>query len=110
VYLGIAPLNNSLNAIDFVDDLRDVPQHHFIGGQDETIKPAVLNSYLQAIGNSACVKHTMIQEAEHARGWVDKWPNLLKADMPVCEKRMPAFEPLDIPEPIFVPRMSGDKK
>jgi len=111
VYLGIPPLNESLNAIDFAADLRDVPQHHFIGGQDETIKPAVLNSYLQAIGDSPCVKYTLIQEAEHDSGWVDKWPALLKSDIPVCEKTMaPAFEPLDIPEPIFVPRMSGDKK
>lgn len=111
VYLGVAPLNRSLNAIDFVDNLRGIPQHHFIGGQDETIKPAVLHSYLQALGETPCVKYTLIQEAEHARGWVDKWPDLLKDEMPVCEKAMaPAFEPLDIPEPIFVPRMSGDKK
>jgi len=110
VYLGIAPLNDSLNAVDFADDLKDVPQHHFIGGQDETIKPAVLNSYLQAIGNSRCVKYTMIQEAEHARGWVDKWPELLKADLPACEKKEVVFEPIEIPEPIFVPRMIGDKK
>jgi len=110
VYLGLPPMAGSLNAIDFAEDLKDVPQHHFIGGQDESIKPAVLHSYLSAIGPSPCVKYTMIQEAEHARGWVEKWPELLKADIPACEKRMPAFEPLDIPEPIFYPRMSGDKK
>lgn len=110
VYLGLPPLSESLNAIDFADDLRHVPQHHFIGGQDDSIKPAVLNSYLQAIGESPCVKYTMIQEAEHGRGWVEKWPELLKADMPKCDKPAPAFEPLEIPEPIFYPRMSGDKK
>lgn len=109
VYLGLPPMSDSLNAIDFVGDLRHVPQHHFIGGQDETIKPAVLHSYLQALGETPCVKYTMIQEAEHARGWVEKWPELLRADIPKCEKPE-AFEPLDIPEPIFVPRMSGDKK
>jgi len=52
----------------------------------------------------------MIQEAEHARGWVDKWPELLKAEVPICEKISPSYEPLDIPEPIFRPRMIGDKK
>ncbi len=110
VYLGLPPMHESLNAIDFADELRHVPQHHFIGGQDETVKPAVLHSYLQAIGDTPCVKYTMVQEAEHARGWVEKWPEFLKADMPVCEKPVQDFEPLDIPEPIFVPRMSGDKK
>lgn len=110
VYLGLPPLDGSLNAVDFADDLVDVPQHHYIGGQDESIKPAVLNSYLQAIGNSACVEHTLIQDAEHARGWVEKWPTLLREDLPTCSKRIKEFEPLDIPEPIFVPRMTGDKK
>ncbi|MFK7840180.1 MAG: hypothetical protein AB8B83_07595 [Bdellovibrionales bacterium] len=109
VYLGIAPLNNSLNAIDFAGRLKDVPQHHFIGGQDETVKPAVLHSYLQAVGESQCVEYTMIQEAEHARGWVEKWPDLLKADLPMCEKT-PVFEPMEKPDLIYVPRMSGDKK
>ena len=110
VYLGLPPMAGSLNAVDFAEDLRDVPQHHFIGGQDESIKPAVLHSYLNALGNTPCVEYTMIQEAEHERGWVENWPELLKADIPNCEKAMPAFEPLDIPEPIFYPRMSGDKK
>ena len=104
-------MTESLNAVDFANDLRNVPQHHFIGGQDETIKPAVLHSYLQAMGNTPCVRHTLIQEAEHARGWVEKWPDLLKYEVPTCEKPMePSFEPFDIPEPIFVPRMSGSKK
>lgn len=111
VYLGIPPLNDSLNAVDFADELKDVPQHHFIGGQDETVKPAVLHSYLQAVGNSPCIEYTMIQEAEHARGWVDKWPELLKADLPVCAKiAAPEFVPLDIPEPIYRPRMKASKK
>lgn len=111
VYLGLPPMQASLNPIDYATELRNVPQHHFIGGQDETIKPAVLHSYLQALGDTPCVKYTMIQEAEHERGWVEKWPELLKANIPECEKPMePTFEPLDIPEPIFYPRMSGDKK
>lgn len=111
VYLNLPPLTESLNAVDFANDLRDIPQHHFIGGQDETIKPAVLHSYLQAMGDTSCVRHTLIQEAEHARGWVEKWPDLLKYEVPTCEKVLePDMSPLDIPQPIFVPRMTGSKK
>ena len=108
--LGLPLMTGSLNAIDYVADLRDVPQHHFIGGQDETVRPIVLNSYLQALGPSPCVDYTMIQEAENERGWVEKWPGLLKLETPVCKKAIEPLPPLEIKEPIFVPRMSGDKK
>ena len=115
VYLNLPPLEGSLNAIDFAEDLRNVPQHHYIGGQDESSKPAVLHSYLQALGNSQCVGHTLIQEAEHARGWVEKWPELLANDLPECTrpikpKKPDEFKRFEVREPIFVPRMSGSKK
>jgi len=91
--------------------LRGVPQHHFIGGQDKIVPPAELDSYLQALGNSKCVDHTLIQEAEHEKGWVNKWPELLKAKIPMCfVPTEPEFIPIVKPDPIYVPRMDGSKK
>lgn len=91
--------------------LRSMPQHHFIGGADTVTPPAVLHNYLQALGHTECVEYTMIQEAEHEKGWVDKWPGLLKTKVPTCRRPVePEFVPIQKPEPIYYPRDFGDKK
>lgn len=108
-YHGLPIWTGSLNAIDYAADLKDIPQMHYIGGQDENVPPAILHNYLQAIGDNQCVKYDLIQEAEHQRGWADKWPELLKQNPPVCAKRIPTFEPLNIPEPIYSPRFDPSK-
>lgn len=107
---GIAPLAGSLNPVDFAATLNDLPQIHYIGGQDKVVSPALLHSYLQAVGPSNCVKYHFIQEAEHEQGWVEKWPEFL-LEKPACEG--PAveeyqFEPM--PEPIRIQPETPDKK
>lgn len=86
--------------------LRNMPQHHFIGGQDQVVSPAPLHSYLQRLGETGCADYTFIQEAEHEKGWVDKWPELLEKT-PECHApvALPAFEDfVPLPEPVFVTR------
>lgn len=91
--------------------LRRVPQHHFIGGQDERAQPSGMHAYLQSLGNTKCADHTYIQEAEHEKGWVNKWPELLKTKVPTCYIPPESeFIPIEKPKPIYVPRMSGSKK
>lgn len=93
-----------------LDALRYVPQHHFAGANDQKAPPAELHKYLQAIGESECIDYTLIQEAEHDKGWVDKWPKLLKEHVPVCEKpAMPEFIPIEKPETFFTPRNTDVK-
>ena len=104
-YHNVEPFSNSINPTDYADELALIPQHHFIGGQDEIVPPAILHSYLQALGNSNCAKYTFIQEAEHEAGFVEKWPYLL--DLPVtCEGPRRDFNlvPLQDFEPIYSPR------
>lgn len=94
-----------------LQSLRSVPQHHFIGGSDTVNPPAGLHNYLQALGENDCTEYTLIQEAEHERGWVDKWPELLKANMPVCKAPpAPVFEPITKPKPPYYPRNLSDMK
>mgnify|MGYP001342191988 CR=1 FL=1 len=111
VYLNNGAYDKSLNPVDFAAKTKDVPQHHFIGGQDEIVKPSLLHSYLDAIGNSNCVKYTFVQEAEHKDGWAQKWPQLMALGTPKCEK-VETYNPeeFEVKEPIYVPRMTGDKK
>lgn len=95
----VAPFTESLNPIDFADGLYNVPQHHYIGGQDEYVTPVVLHSYLQAVGQTNCIHYTYIQEAEHEAGFVEKWPDLLH-DEPACTGPRRDFL-LDPPSEIF---------
>jgi hypothetical protein len=92
------PMAGSLNPIDFAPKLANLPQTHYIGGQDKVISPALLHSYLQAVGPSNCVQYHFIQEAEHDQGWVEKWPGFL-ADVPTCKGPVAVPEPDYIPEP-----------
>lgn len=104
-----AAYGKSLNPTEFSGRLRNIPQYHFIGGQDDVVTPAVLHSYLQAVGSSNCVQHKLIQEASHREGWVNKWPELL-AMMPVCTGPAEAvvFDDYIAPqEPIRIRREGG---
>jgi hypothetical protein len=92
-----------------LEKLRYMPQHHFIGGADEVVTPSTLHTYLQALGDTKCAEYTLIQEAQHEKGWVDKWPELLRTRMPICAPEAP-FVPIERPKPVKAPVPGGNKK
>ena len=75
--------DTSLNAVDIAPRLSHIPQHHFIGGADDIITPGVYHSFRQAMGESSCVHYSLVQDAGHKRGWVEKWPELVAIE-PNC--------------------------
>ncbi len=85
--LSLRSVAGKLDHIDDVASLKDVPQHHFIGGQDEVVSPAALHDYMQKVTPTQCAGYTFIQEASHREGWVDKWPELLTKPLS-CERKM----------------------
>lgn len=96
--LSLRTVAGQLGQIVNPQALAGLPQHHFIGGQDEMVSPAQLHSYLQA-SQSGCVNHSFVQENEHEKGWAEKWPELLAKDV-TCRHSyksldLPAFEPYD---------------
>lgn len=74
---------NSILAVDYGSALGNIPQHHFIGAADEIITPGIYHSYRQAIGLSECIHYSLVQDADHTNGWVEKWPDLLSLQ-PQC--------------------------
>lgn len=70
---------DNLLATAAAPQLASMPQHHFVGAGDETVPPSVYHSFRQQMGPSECVHYTLVQDADHERGWVEKWPELLKA-------------------------------
>ncbi len=87
--------SNSVMAVDFGSALANIPQHHFIGAADEIITPGVYHSYRQMVGLSDCVHYSLVQDADHKRGWVERWPELLK-HQPQCavvHENLPTLPP-----------------
>lgn len=70
---------DSIKADDFAPSLATMPQHHFVGAGDNIVPASVYHSFRQSMGASNCVHYTFVQDADHTRGWVEKWPDLLNA-------------------------------
>lgn len=68
---------DSVLATSYGSKLATVPQHHFIGAADKQIPPGTYHSYRQAVGLSDCINYSVIQDANHTRGWIQMWPQLL---------------------------------
>jgi len=98
---GYTPLDSdSMLAVDYARSLTHVPQYHFIGGADRLVTPGAYHSYRQMVGLSDCIHYSVIADADHTRGWVEKWPELL-AIMPQCAKLhndLPSLPPIDSAE------------
>lgn len=97
---------DSVTAFKLAPQLAKTPQHHFIGIGDEVTPPSVYHSFRQEMGPSECVHYTVVQDADHERGWVEKWPELLEATTQ-CETP-PAPKPLP-PRPIDKDASHGQK-
>ncbi len=93
---GVSALEQSLNPVDVARDIAHIPQHHFIGGQDEIVPPALYHSWAQASGETDCVRSTLVIEAEHEDGWPAQWPDLLDRELD-CEGP-PKPPPAPIPQ------------
>lgn len=79
-----APMTGSLNAADIAKSIKNVPQYHYIGGQDTIMPPATLHSFLRATETSRCIQHKIIPGNTHTTGWADSWASILK-DKPKCK-------------------------
>lgn len=83
---GVSQIPDSLNAKDEAEKIRHIPQHHFFGGKDKIVPPDIIDSFMKAAGNSACIRYTIVPEATHHDGWVGNWSEFMS--MPIdCKNR-----------------------
>ncbi len=94
----VSPLTGSLNPVDRAAELRFIPQHHYVGGEDEVIPPAIFSSYEQAVSPSQCLAVSFVPDVGHEYGWVDKWPELLKRPLG-CSGRLEPVDPMEFTAP-----------
>ena len=80
---GLNPLTGSLNPADFVAQLQQTPQIHFVGAEDTVVEVGVARAYRARFTQPDCV-HTSIEPAlGHREGWSGIWPELLRRPV-VC--------------------------
>lgn len=73
---AVSAMPDSLDAADFTDKLKAIPQIHYVGADDETVPPFLCDNFIHHIGSSA--HKIVVQGTSHMSGWVEKWPQLLK--------------------------------
>lgn len=74
----VSLMPQSLNPANYSDDLSRYPQIHFVGGDDRIVPINIAQSYAHQMQDSSCVRINEIAGLAHGKGWVEKWPDLLR--------------------------------
>ena len=78
----VSPLTGSLNPIDFAPTLSRLPQRHFVGSGDRVVPRFIAEAFARRAASSRCIGVTVVEDVTHAKGWVERWLDLLT--MPVA--------------------------
>ena len=71
---GYLPLEGSINPIDQIDKLKNIPQLHLMGEADQKVPLSVTRSFSSQLDSRAS---RVYPNFDHACCWVDIWPDLL---------------------------------
>lgn len=75
--VGAASKNPGIHA----SALARLPQQHFIGEWSDEVGPAMAQTFRQNAGNSSCIRVLEVKGVTDEKGWVNRWPDLLKTPM-----------------------------
>ena len=79
----VTPLSDSLNPADVAALIRDCPQVHFIGSEDDIVPTFVARSFMSRIGDTSRARLVEIPQYDHNCCWVKAWPGLLAPYRPL---------------------------
>lgn len=74
---GVSTLSGSLNAADVAGVVQHVPQVHFLGALDTTVRREVIDSYLARMTVTSQSRVIEVPGYDHGCCWADTWPGLL---------------------------------
>lgn len=77
-HLNTVSYDKSMNPVDIADRIADIPQYHFIGKYDVAVPSRAMHKFLDASGETRCIRYSVIDSVSHERGWVNRWPELLE--------------------------------
>ena len=83
---GVSPLSDSLNPKDVAENIKNIPQIHFVGGRDNIIPAFIANNFIAAQKKKgrACAKVRELGEMQHDSAWENLWPRLLTEQFTSC--------------------------
>ncbi len=73
----LSPLARSLEPLDFREKLRLLPQTHLAGADDEVVPPAIIRSYVAALGPNAPANLRVMPGFTHECCWAEAWPGII---------------------------------
>lgn len=76
-HFGVSPLTGSLNPADYAAALSHVPQHHFVGREDQIVPAFVAGGFAGKAGDTRCIRISAIDGVSHETGWPERWRKLL---------------------------------
>ena len=79
-------LNQSLNLIDFVHNIRHIPQIHYIGKKDQIIPIYVVKNFVDKVNNyksKHCASYKIFSNLDHYHGWEATWQRIFD-HIPSC--------------------------
>lgn len=74
----VSPLSQSLNPADAWQQLKDIPQVHFIGEHDRIIGLFVAESYANRFPPTQRPAIKIVKDTDHHCCWPEMWPALVK--------------------------------
>ncbi|MCD6292251.1 MAG: alpha/beta hydrolase [Deltaproteobacteria bacterium] len=74
----VTPLKDSLEPKKFGEELKHIPQIHFVGGRDKIVSQKVVQSYVDAMPDKTLIKIVVKEQFDHHCCWQKVWPELLK--------------------------------
>ncbi len=79
-YHNVTPMSNSLDPADVAESIKDTPQLHFVGQDDEIVPAVMVRSFLDKQGIDEFLvdnRIKIVNDAHHNAQWYRFWPKLL---------------------------------
>jgi len=75
----VTPLRASLDPMDVAPQLRTLRQIHFVGAEDNVVPAAVVQPFVDRVGNPALARLELVAGQSHHCCWQLQWPSLLSS-------------------------------
>jgi Serine hydrolase (FSH1) len=75
-------LRGSINPVSVANQIKKIPQLHFVGVNDKIVPGVIAQSYREQVVDPHCIRIVYVDDASHSSGWVSKWSDLLRTPLP----------------------------
>jgi len=76
--MGLQDLTGSLDPLDFAQAVKEIPQWHFVGSDDEIVRPSLIKSFVSHAPITSPIQVINVKGFGHQCCWERDWPLLLK--------------------------------